>query len=143
MVSTIGLIFWLKNREHRYLIGPVSISKHYSEISKSLIVAFAKKFFLKEDWASYFSPKTPFDPDLQDLKLEDISGSSMKDLEQFLCPIEPRHLKVPTMINQYGKLNARFLSFNLDPNFSDALDGLMILNLDDVPESIIRLLQEK
>ena len=137
------LIFWLRNREHRYLIGPVSISKYYSHISKSLIVAFAKKFFLRDDWAPHFKPKTPFAPNLEDINLEDIAGNSIKDLEKFLLSIEPPHLKVPTMIKQYVKLNARFLSFNLDPNFSDALDGLMILNLDDVPDSIIQLLQEK
>jgi len=137
------LVFWLKNPQYKHLIGPVSISKYYSDISKSLMVAFAKKFFLCNKYAASFKPKTPFAVDLEEIDLEDIDGSTMRDLEKFLLKIEPTHLRVPTMIKQYAKLNARFLSFNIDPNFSDALDGLMLLNLNDVPENIIQLLQEK
>ena len=137
------LIFWLKNPEYNYLIGPVSISKFYSDISKSIIVGFAEKHFMRQDLAPFFKPKTPFAPDLKKVNLEEIAGSTVNDLEKFLSKIEPPHVKVPIMIKQYVKLNARFLSFNLDPNFSDALDGLMLLDLNDLPTSMIQMLQEK
>ena len=67
----------------------------------------------------------------------------MKDLERFMAKIEPSHIKVPILLKQYTKLNAQFISFNLDPNFSDALDGLMLLDLQLLPPEILELLQEK
>ena len=69
-------------------------------------------------------------------------GDEIKDLESFLNTIEPQHIKVPVLLKQYTKLNAKFLSFNLDPNFSDALDGLMILNIHDLPSETIKLLNK-
>ncbi len=137
----------VKNDYYQYLIGPVSISKFYSGISKSLIVAFVKRHFYDKKMAVHFRPRTPFKPDLEQVNLEEmlntIKGDRLRDLEFFLKSIEPDHVKVPVLLKQYTKLNAKFISFNIDPNFSDALDGLMILDIKHLPDSIIQLLNEK
>lgn len=141
------LTFLIRNPEYRYLIGPVSISKYYSGISKSLIVAFVKRYFFDEATARFFQPRTPFQPELApvnlDAMLDTIAGKELKDLETFLNSIEPDHIKVPILLKQYTKLNAQFISFNIDPNFSDALDGLMLLDLKNLPTETLRLLNEK
>lgn len=137
----------IKNPNYQYLIGPVSISKYYSGVSKSMIVEFVKRYFFDEKNAQYFFPRTPFYPELEKVNLEkmldSIEGEGLKDLETFLCSIEPEHIKVPVLLKQYTKLNAKFLSFNIDPNFSDALDGLMMLDVEKLPENIIELLSNK
>ncbi|MEO0775527.1 MAG: GNAT family N-acyltransferase [Bacteroidota bacterium] len=141
------LCFLLQHPEYRYLIGPVSISKYYSGRSKSLIVAFVKRYFFDDQWAAYFHPRQPFEPDLAtgDLEhlLDRLQGDRLADLENLLDTIEPDHLKVPVLLKQYTKLNARFISFNIDPKFSDALDGLMLLDLKNLPPETLRLLNEK
>jgi len=137
----------VNNENYQYLIGPVSISKYYSGLSKSLIVAFAKRYFYDAELAKFFTPKRPFQPELEpidmDNMLNDINGAQLKDLETFINTIEPGHMKVPILLKQYTKLNAKFISFNLDPNFSDALDGLMIMDIKNIPGSILELLNEK
>ena len=137
----------VQNEHYRYLIGPVSISKYYTGVSKSLIVAFVKRYFYDDKIARYFTPRTPFQPALEQISLDnmldDIKGDQLKDLETFLNTIEPEHIKVPVLLKQYTKLNAKFISFNIDPNFSDALDGLMILDLKNLPGSVLELLNEK
>jgi putative hemolysin len=139
-----GILYYLlKNPDYRYLIGPVSISKYYSEISKSMIVAFVKTHFFDETAAGWFRPRTPFDPPLKTINMEGIKGTNLKDLENFMASIEPGHIKVPVLLKQYTKLNARFIGFNIDPDFSDALDGLMLLDLRNLPSEILSLLQEK
>lgn len=137
------LHYLLKNPNYRYLIGPVSISKYYSEVSKSMIVAFVKTHFFDKTTAAWFRPRTPFDPHLDTINMENIIGTKLKDLESFMANIEPGHIKVPVLLKQYTKLNARFIGFNIDPDFSDALDGLMLLDLRNLPPEIISLLQEK
>lgn len=138
------LVYLLRNPSYKYLLGPVSISKYYSDISKSVIVAFVKKHFFDQDLAKLFTPKIPYSPDLEEVDLDRLEqGGRIRDLESFLAEIEPSHLKVPTLIKQYTKMNARFVSFNLDPNFSDVLDGLMVLDIADIPPVILQLLYEK
>ncbi len=137
----------VSNTQYQYLIGPVSISKYYSGQSKSLIIAFVKRHFFNDHLASYFKPRTPFTPSIEQVDLDNmvdaVQGSNLKDLETFMKTIEPEHIKVPILLKQYTKLNAKFISFNIDPNFSDALDGLMILDVKKLPDSILQLLNEK
>jgi hypothetical protein len=32
------------------------------------------------------------------------------------------------------KLNAKIVAFNIDPKFNDALDGFLIVNVDEIPD---------
>ena len=64
-------------------------------------------------------------------------------LESLIETIEPAHFKVPVLFRQYLKQNARFIAFNVDPNFSNCLDGLMILDVAQLPESTIEALQQE
>ncbi|MEM1322639.1 MAG: lysophospholipid acyltransferase family protein [Bacteroidota bacterium] len=140
------LFFLLRNPQYRYLYGPLSISKHYSDISKSLIVEFVKMNYYDDKLARYLTPRKPFEAhtDHIDLKvlLEQFDGQ-LVNLDSFIEDIEPNHFKIPVLMKQYIKQNARFISFNVDPNFSDALDGFMILDLKDVPYSTIEALKKE
>ena len=129
----------------RYLIGPVSISKYYSQISKSVIVAFIKKYCFDEDRAQYFNPRTAFHLHLGEIDIQSIFDKEdvgLDELENFLDTIEPDHLKVPVLLKQYAKQNAKFIGFNLDPNFSGALDGLMLLDIEHLPAGTIEMLNK-
>jgi hypothetical protein len=44
---------------------------------------------------------------------------------------------LPILLRQYLKLNARLLGFNFDPNFGDALDALMMVDLTAVDSAIL------
>jgi hypothetical protein len=54
------LYFLLKNPEYRYLIGPVSISNQYSNISKSLIIQFLTKHFFHKELGQLFIPRNGY-----------------------------------------------------------------------------------
>lgn len=137
------LVFLLHNPHYKYLTGPVSISKYYSEVSKSVIVSFVKKHFYDEELAAFFTPRQPYHPNVTDIDFDRLSSDKIRDLESFLSEIEPTHIKVPMLIRQYTKMKARFVSFNLDPDFSDVLDGLMVLDIRKIPPEIMQLLKEK
>ena len=127
-----GIIdFWMRRPEYQYFIGPVSISKYYSDLSKSLIVAFVKARYYDHDLACYITPRTPFSVHVQDVHLESALQQiqDIDALENLLEHIEPEYFRLPILLKQYIRQNARFIGFNLDPNFNDALDGLMLLDL--------------
>lgn len=56
--------------------------------------------------------------------LKDIS-----ELEEFVSDIEGKETGLPVLIKQYIKLGAEFIAFNRNPDFSNALDGLILVDL--------------
>ena len=140
------LFFLLRNPQYRYLYGPLSISKYYSAVSKSIIVEFVKRNYFDHNLARYLVPRKPFKPDTtkidMEVLLEQFNGK-ISSLDSFIEDIEPNHFKIPVLMKQYIKQNARFISFNLDPNFSDVLDGFMILDLQNVPYTTLEALKKE
>ncbi|MEO0469345.1 MAG: GNAT family N-acyltransferase [Bacteroidota bacterium] len=140
------LAFLLRHPQYRFLYGPVSISKYYSHLAKGLIIQFVKAYYFDEKLARFLKPRTPFKFKKEKLDLQSLMRNfdgKLANLDQFIEDIEPGHIRIPILMKKYIKQNARFISFNLDPNFSDALDGFMILDLKDVPEETLEALQKE
>ena len=54
-----------------------------------------------------------------------------------MADIEADGRGLPVLLRQYLKLNARLLGWNVDRRFGRALDGLMLVDLVDVPGPIL------
>ncbi|MEP6647299.1 MAG: GNAT family N-acyltransferase [Saprospiraceae bacterium] len=139
------LAYMVKNHQYKYLIGPVSISRFYSDFSRKILMEYAKRNFYHTTFAKWFTPRIPFNPVITPAEKEEIEElqNTTLDLEEVLDHIQPEHIQFPILMKQYIRLNARFLGFNLDPNFNNSLDGLMILDLEDLPEAMIEMLQRE
>lgn len=142
-----GLLFFLlKNTDYRYLIGPVSISNDFSKFSKSLIVEFIKTYHYNEELAKFIKPrkKIVVKPDkIVDRKifLDEEKGDVAK-IDQLIQDIESNY-KFPILLKKYLQLNSKIIGFNVDPNFNNALDGLIILDIFDVPQNFIKSLSKE
>lgn len=142
-----GLLFFLlKNTDYRYLIGPVSISNDFSKFSKSLIVEFIKKYHYNEDLAQYIKPRKKFvvkaDKNVDRDLLTEFEKGDIAKIDSLIHDIECTY-KFPILIKKYLQLNANIIGFNIDPKFNDALDGLLMLDILDVPESFIKALSKE
>lgn len=140
------LVFLLKNPEYRYLIGPVSISSRFSGFSKGILIEFLKRHYNHEKFSSFIKPRNAFKPHDKDLDVDILLESSQKDLaklDKLIQEIDPLHLNIPVLFKKYIKQNAKVIGFNLDPKFNDALDGLMLLDIYDVPAATIQSLMKE
>jgi hypothetical protein len=140
------LHFLLAHPQYRYLLGPVSISKDYSEASKGVIVEFVRRFFFDKKLAALVAPRKVFRPNLKSVDtglLAETLRGEFDALENLVETIEPSHFKVPVLFRQYLRQNAKFIAFNVDPNFSNCLDGLMILDITQLPASTMEALQQE
>ena len=45
---------------------------------------------------------------------------------------------MPVLLRQYLQLNAQLLGFNVDPDFGDVLDGLMLVDVTRVEPKVLR-----
>ena len=114
------------------LFGAVSISNAYCHASRELMVRFLRAQPGNAELARLIRPRRPFrqtpfaHPDLKAVRihcgeLEEISGP--------ISDIEPDGKGLPVLLRQYARLGGTVLGFNLDESFSDALDGLMVVDL--------------
>ena len=131
-----GLIMTaLKNPEYRYFIGCVSISNNFSKFSKSLIIEFVKKNYFDRNIGQHIHPRKRFRVKLnkQDRMLIDLSEDDVNKIDRLVEEMEPGNLRFPILLKKYIKQNARIVGFNVDPKFNNALDGLMLLDLLELP----------
>lgn len=130
----------LRNPDHKFLMGGVSISSKFSDFSKSLMIEFMRSHYYDSALAQYIHPKNEFKVKLTDrdksLFLHEMS-SDLNKLDKVIDDLEPQ-LKLPVLIKKYIKQNAKVISFNVDPSFNDAIDGLMYIRISELPESTIK-----
>lgn len=135
----------IKHPEYRHLIGPVSISNDYSTVSRALIVSYIRKFYWNAEMGEWIKPRKAFKPKKKDVDIDALLQNvtpDMKDLDKLIEDIEPQQFKVPVLIKKYLKQEARIIGFNVDPKFSNALDGLMVLDMKDFPKEMLENLNQ-
>jgi putative hemolysin len=122
-----------RNPRYAVLFGPVSVSNSYAPRSRELIVEFLKANSIEPTLARYVKPRNPFRPRWSLLGFDgshQMDGlRDIEDLSRLVETIEADGKGVPVLLIQYLKLGGRLLGFNIDPEFSDALDGLIMVDL--------------
>lgn len=139
------LYFLIKNPEYRYLIGPVSISNRFSNFSKGLIINFMKANYYDHEFARFISPRNTFRVPVSKDDTEVIfeKSNDLNKLDKFIQDIETNDFRMPVLLKKYLKLNGKIIGFNVDPKFNNALDGLLILDLFQVPIDTITSLSKE
>jgi putative hemolysin len=132
-------------REPRYkmLFGPVSISNDYRSLTRQLLIEFLKVHAAGDDELhALVSPRNPpparFGPGRNwKVKLAGTIVRTIEGIDELVGEIESDRASMPVLLRQYLKLNAKLLGFNIDPDFGDALDGLMLVDLTTVERAIL------
>ncbi len=139
------LYFLIKNPDYRYLIGPVSISSRFSNFSKRVIIDFVKANFYNEDLAKYIKARNNFRVKAGNIDAGAVLGESgdISKLDKLIRDIEPSNYQIPVLLKKYLKTSGKIIGFNIDPKFNNALDGLLILDLFDVPMETITSLSKE
>jgi hypothetical protein len=118
-----------RHPEYCKLIGPVSISNDYRPLSRELFVGFLRerKFGLLAP--TLVRAKRPF---RGRFSLRSLGGGRSWDFEALsalVAGLEPDGKGTPVLLRQYLKLGGRMLGFNIDPEFGNALDCLVLVDL--------------
>jgi len=136
----------LRHPDHAYLMGSVSISNQFSKFTKSLMIEFMRSHYYDPFLAQYITPKKEFKVRLNDADKEFVFDETSADLNKFdkiIDELEPGNLRLPILIKKYIKQNARVVSFNVDPLFNNAIDGLMYIKIKDIPSSTVQPVLEE
>ncbi|HEY6924279.1 MAG TPA: GNAT family N-acyltransferase [Steroidobacteraceae bacterium] len=130
------------SRHPRYcrLIGPVSISNDYLPLSRELLVGFLRKRNFDPLAPTMVRPKRPFRGRFS-LRSVGEGGQPLADIETLstvVAALEPDGKGAPVLLRQYLKLGGRMLGFNVDSDFGDALDCLVLVDLRKTNPRVLR-----
>jgi len=64
-------------------------------------------------------------------------------LDKTIRDVDALNAGLPVLLKKYIKLNAKIVSFNVDPKFNNCLDGLIMLDIFDVPRSTVESLHKE
>lgn len=118
--------FVYRNPQYRKLFGPVSISNDYQPLSQKLMVDFLKGSNTVPELARLVKPRSPFKA--RSVKLAG-QVNTLEDVAELVAEIESDNKGIPILLRQYLKLGGQILEFNVDDQFSNSLDGLIMLDL--------------
>ena len=126
--------------KYRRLFGPVSISAEYHATSTRLLLSFLKATKRISRLEGLVRPRNPVDLDHpRDWDPSSLrSVRKLKDIDELVKEIEQGERSVPVLVRQYLKLNAVFLGFNVDPEFSNVVDGLVLVDLFRMNPRLLR-----
>jgi putative hemolysin len=140
------LYFTLKNPEYRYLMGPVSVSDDYSTTSKEMIIKFIMTHHFDWKLARSITPRNSYKFKTEDQNLNIIMQTMDNDinsLDRLIGDVDESNSGLPVLLKKYIKLNAKIIGFNVDPKFNNCLDGLIALDLCDIPPNTIESLSKE
>ncbi|WP_416306418.1 GNAT family N-acyltransferase [Neptunicella sp. SCSIO 80796] len=127
--------FLQRHPDYRYLFGAVSLSNSYPVAAKDLLIQFYTVYFgsngqIAESKSPYSLP--------QGLESSFTGQDYKKDFTTLKHLLANMGVAVPTLYKQYTELcepgGVQFLSFGVDPDFNDCVDGLVLVDLDKLKE---------
>ncbi|HVW07426.1 MAG TPA: GNAT family N-acyltransferase [Bryobacteraceae bacterium] len=111
--------------QYRVLFGPVSITNDYSSSSRQLMVDFLTEHHSDPGMSECVRPRKKFHVRRNFSSLL----SDLDDLSAVISDLEDDRKGIPILLQHYLQLGGRILEFSVDPRFSNALDGLILVDL--------------
>ncbi|MDT8372200.1 MAG: GNAT family N-acyltransferase [Gammaproteobacteria bacterium] len=118
----------------RYLFGPVSLSNSYPERAKALLVCFYQHYF--NDDQQLATARMPYrftDDQKYQVRLTVTGQDYEADFKALRMQLTHMNVTVPTLYKQYSDLceqgGVKFVDFNIDADFANCIDGLVIVDL--------------
>ncbi len=126
--------FVAQNPRYATLFGPVSISREYGCGSRALIAASLIESCTIPELARLVKGRRPVP--LKGVRMAGCDSratrallSDFEEVASVIADLEPDGKGVPVLLRQYLNLGGKILAFNVDPDFSDVLDGLVLVDL--------------
>jgi len=132
--------FLVRNPQYRYLFGPVSISNEYSKSSLRLLLNSLMVFHYNRSLSKTITPRTPLTATYfqnWDGLIQPYTQLPLDEIDEVISELEHDKKGVPVLFRQYMKLGGKILAFNRDENFNNAIDALLVVDLEKTDKRII------
>jgi hypothetical protein len=127
-----GVTEYIADRpQTRYLLGSVSISNAYSEVSKILMLGYLSRH-QSVRWKNAIKGRAAIAFNMVHNQAEIFKlGESLKDTKELnLIVNKLDQTNIPSLLISYEKMNAKYLAFTFDAEFG-SIDGFIVVDLMD------------
>ncbi len=130
--------FVQQSPQYAVLFGPVSISNSYSPASRELMVEYLSGHMAETRLVMQVKARRPFRSERTSAPDEAVPyPASIDELSRMVEQIEPDRKGIPVLLRQYLRLGGRILAFNVDHEFGNVLDGLIVVDLREVEPAVL------
>jgi putative hemolysin len=129
-----------RNPRYRVLFGPVSISRAYNRASRELMVGFLRARCGNRELSMLVRPKRQFRSRRLRTCDTQLLGSliaNIDELSEVVSDVEADGKGVPVLVRHYLNVGGQILAFNVDPGFSDVVDGLVMVDLSRMDSTLL------
>lgn len=124
--------FAARNPKHCVLFGPASISNEYNPRSRAMLAKYLMSDAAARELVPHVKSRTPFrGPKHLD------TPSDFDEMQELLQEIENGQRAVPVLIRQYLNVGGRVAALNVDRDFADVLDALIVVDLRKTAEKTL------
>ncbi|MBR8845295.1 MULTISPECIES: lysophospholipid acyltransferase family protein [Pseudoalteromonas] len=125
--------------EHRYMFGAVSLSNALPDEAKAMLVYHYQHYFSNLAGIATPNNEMKLSNDQLNRYQHMFSGDDIKeDFAELKHILANMGAQVPTLFKQYTELceeqGVNFLSFSIDPDFNNCIDGLVLVDLAKLKE---------
>jgi putative hemolysin len=134
-----GIGAYLKaNPQIKYMYGPVSISASLPKIAKDMLVFYYSHYFKSEEVLLESKLPYQYSVDIKSIKEMFELNDKKIDFKRLKTALSNMGIAVPTLYKQYSELcedeGVNFQGFNIDPDFSNCVDGLIVVEIDKIKD---------
>ncbi|MBQ4833079.1 lysophospholipid acyltransferase family protein [Pseudoalteromonas sp. MMG010] len=136
-----GIGAFIKNYpQYRYLFGAVSVSNTMPNQAKALLVYYYQHYYRAKQTLATPNNEFKLPPKESTLCTSTFLGNNLKeDFVELKHVLANMNAQVPTLFKQYTELckpgGVEFLSFSIDPEFNNCIDGLVLVDLHRVKDN--------
>lgn len=136
-----------KNPQYRYLFGPLSISNSMPLMAKELLIYFYKLYFSDRSHQALSINPFTFSIPTHQFAGEFTGDDYREDFKRLKSLLKNLSTAVPPLYKQYADLcdkgGVSFIDFNVDPDFNNCVDGLVIVDIEKLkPKKRKRYIEE-
>lgn len=127
------------NSEYHTLFGCVSISRQYSKLASAMLTeTFIQNYGVDPDLADGIKARIPLDNIDTPWTSEQLASLSEIPIINKLVGRIDNGKSIPILIRQYLALNGRFVSFTVNDQFNNSMDGLILVDLRNTPKKYLK-----
>jgi hypothetical protein len=126
-------------------MGPVTMSGKLNDSSKLMIINYLQNQHFDNEIGRLITPRIGL-ANLGKKKFDNESISNIDSIDlidKLVLDMNNNRFGTPILLKKYLQLNGKIIGFNIDPEFNNAIDSLMLLDINNIPEAKIAMLSKE
>lgn len=129
-----------KNKEIKYLFGPVTMGKNFNPVSRELLSRFVMRHWRDETMDGFIKPKRALNLEIPaEVKINELEQGcgDYSKLGNIVAGFEGGQRTLPVLFHHYSKVGCKYIGFGEWKELDGATAGVTILDLQNISKSLI------